>query len=108
MDTCWEMEDAMKDEDRESKSRLQLLQNAQKSECVAECNGQGKLLAQQTLERNNSCVEEFSLAAMNLLVKGRGKGRNILIVGPANWAKTFLIKPLCTILMPLSIQQKEP
>ena len=34
---------------------------------------------------------------MNLLVKGRGKGCNILIVGPANCAKTFWIKPLCTI-----------
>ena len=49
------------------------------------------------LERNNLCVEEFSLAVMNLLVKGRGKGCNILIFGPANCAKTFLIKALCTI-----------
>ena len=94
---CWEMEDAMKDEYRESKSRLWLLQDAQKGECVADCNSQWKLLAQQTLENNNSRVEEFSLAVTNLLVKGRAKMRNILIAGPANCAKTFLIKPLCTI-----------
>ena len=36
---------------------------------------------------------------MNLLVKGRGKGGNILIVGPTNCAKTFLIKRLCTIFI---------
>ena len=34
---------------------------------------------------------------INLLVNRRGKGSNILIAGPANCAKTFLIKPLCTI-----------
>ena len=34
---------------------------------------------------------------MNLLVKERGLRHNILIVGLANCAKTFLIKPLCTI-----------
>ena len=94
MDTCWEMEDAVKDEDRES--RLQLWQDAQKDECVADCNGQWKLLAQQTLERKNLCIEEFSLAVMKILVKGRGKGCNILIVGPASCAKTFLFKLLCT------------
>ena len=97
MDACWEMKHAMKVEDRESKSRLQLLQYSQKGECVADGNGQWKLQTKQTLKRNNSCVKEFSLAVMNLLVKGRGKGCNTLIVGPANCAKTFLIKPLCTI-----------
>ena len=90
---CWKMENAMKDEDRESKNRLQLLQDAQKDECVADYNGLWKLLAHQTFERNNLCVKEFSLALMNLLVKGRGKGGSILIVGPVNCAKTFLIKP---------------
>ena len=90
---CWKMENAMKDEDRESKNRLQLLQDAQKDECVADYNGLWKLLAHQTFECNNLCVKEFSLALMNLLVKGRGKGGSILIVGPVNCAKTFLIKP---------------
>ena len=92
------MEEAMKDEDRVSNSRLQwLFQDAQKGECVADGNGQWKLLAKQTLERNNSCVEEFSLTLTNLLVKRRGKGRKILIVAAASCTKTFLIKPLCTI-----------
>ena len=49
------------------------------------------------LECNNSCVKEFSLAVINLLLRRRGKGHIILIVGTANCAKTFLIKPLSTI-----------
>ena len=75
------MEDGIKDEDRESKSRLPLLLDAQKGSCVADCNGQWKQLAQQMLERNNSGVKECSLAVINLLVKGNGKGRNYLIAG---------------------------
>ena len=59
MDACWEIKDAMKVEDRESKSRRQLLQYAQKGECVADCNGQWKLQTKQTLERNNSCFKDF-------------------------------------------------
>ena len=83
------MKDAMKDEERKSNNRLQLLQDAQKGECVADCNGQWKLLTQQTPEHNNLCVEEFSWWVLNLLVKEHGKGRNILIVGEANCAKSF-------------------
>ena len=34
---------------------------------------------------------------MTALEKGRGKYRNIMIIGPANCAKTFLLKPLSVI-----------
>ena len=77
--------------------RLQLFQDTQKVKYVAYCNGQWKRLAQQKLERNTSCVEEFSSTVINLLVKQHGKRRNILIFGPANCAKSFLRKLLCTI-----------
>ena len=47
MDKFREREDAMKDEERVSKRRLQLLlQDAQKGEYVADGRGQWKLLAQ--------------------------------------------------------------
>ena len=38
------------------------------------------------------------LLIMTALEKGRGKYRNIMIIGPANWAKTFLLKPLSVTL----------
>ena len=33
----------------------------------------------------------------NALSKGQGKGQNILMTGPANCGKTFILKPLCDI-----------
>ena len=36
----------------------------------------------------------FSTAIISALEHGHGKGRNILIVGPANCGKTFILKPL--------------
>ena len=41
------------------------------------------------------CVKEaFSEAVRNLLKKGWGKFRNILLKGPANTGKTFHLNPL--------------
>ena len=40
----------------------------------------------------------FADAMRDLLDYGRSKFRNVLIVGPANFGKTFLLKPLETIL----------
>ena len=31
------------------------------------------------------------------MINGRGKGRNVMIIGPANCGKTFILKPLCDI-----------
>ena len=36
----------------------------------------------------------FAAAVRELLTLGRGKNRNVLIVGPSNCGKTFLLKPL--------------
>ena len=35
----------------------------------------------------------FAVTMRELLTKGRGKFRNILVVGPANCGKTFLLSP---------------
>ena len=37
-----------------------------------------------------------------LLAKGRGEYRNIIIVGPANYGKTFLLNPLNVIFKTFS------
>ena len=57
--------------------------------CVDQCNGQWLQCANQILRWNDVSREAFSQA-----VKGRGKFRNILIKGPANTGKTFLLNPL--------------
>ena len=47
----------------------------------------------------NNDIEEhtFGSAIMTALEKRRGKYRNIMIIGPANCVKTFLLKPLSVI-----------
>ena len=54
-------------------------------------------MAQETLERNNIQAPEIAKAVKVLLLKGRGKHRNLMIVGPANCGKTFMLNPLCSI-----------
>ena len=40
---------------------------------------------------------EFSNFAEEFLHKGRGKFRNVMIIGPAHCGKTYLLKPLSFI-----------
>ena len=50
--------------------------------------------AKITLQKDNVPNNEFSTAIISALEDVPGKGRNILIVGPANCGKTFILKPL--------------
>ena len=95
--TSWEMSSAVSDVERQNKTRIQIIQDVLKEDCVAGCGGEWKQRAIETLERNNICPTEFALAIKTALEKGRGKNRNILIVGPTNCGKTFVLKPLCDI-----------
>ena len=45
---------------------------------------------------------QFAAAVRDLLEKGRGKFRNIMIVGPANCAKTFILAPIQRIFKTFS------
>jgi hypothetical protein len=97
METCWEMVEAVDNEQRERKTRLQILEDARQKTCVTGCDERWKYMALQTLERNNCPAKEFGNAIKNALINGRGKGRNVMIIGPANCGKTFILRPLCDI-----------
>ena len=97
MQTCWEMVEAVDNEQRDTKTRLQILEEVREADCVVGCNEQWKYLALQTLQRNNCSAKELRNAIKNALINGRGKGRNVMIIGPANCGKTFILKPLCDI-----------
>ena len=47
--------------------------------------------------RNNVNKAKFSRSVQELLEKGRGKYRNVMITGAANCGKTFILKPLTLI-----------
>ena len=95
--TTWDMEEAGDIVHRRQTPRLEILQTAQSSGCVDGCEGQWLTCAKETLTRNNIELAVFGKAIITALEKGRGKNRNVMIVGPANCGKTFLLKPLCTI-----------
>ena len=50
-------------------------------------------MAKEILGNNKINVYVFAEAIRTLLELGRGKNRNILLVGPANCGKTFLLNP---------------
>ena len=93
----WEIEEAPRELERASKTRLEILQAFAHTECVAGCNRQWLNMARDILFRNGIPESQFCEAVKSLLIKGRGKYRNILIKGPANCGKTFIIDPLNSI-----------
>ena len=77
--------------DRAKKSRLEILEEASQGECAAGCNGQWLTCATEVLEQNGIRKEIFTTAIKDLLQNGRSKFRNVMICGPANSGKTFLL-----------------
>jgi len=90
----WEMYNAKAKLDRATKSRIQILQDAQRSPCVTACRGQWLECANEIFVNNCIASNTFSEAVKELLKKGRGKYRNIMLIGAANCGKTFLLNPL--------------
>ena len=93
----WEIEEAESKLRRQQMSRLEILREALQGPCVENCKGQWLELALDILTRNNIPGGVFQSAVHDLLDKGRGKYRNILVKGSANCGKTFLLNPLNVI-----------
>ncbi|XP_033630881.1 uncharacterized protein LOC117292827, partial [Asterias rubens] len=88
----WELEDSEKRLQRAGLSRLEILEKSHLDECI--CKGEWLACAENVLLNNDLCNKSFSKAVTTLLDEGRGKYRNIMITGPANCGKTFLLNPL--------------
>ena len=95
--TAWEMAGAQAALDREKRRRLDILEDVRNGQCVQGCRGQWYLQARDILSRNDIDDAVFAEAVVTLLREGRGKYRNILISGPTNCGKSFLISPLQSI-----------
>ena len=94
IENTWKMEQAPSELQRELASRHDLLKKADEKDCIEGCNGVWLECALEVLRNNNVHPYVYASAIRESLVKGRGKFRNVMITGPANCAKTFLIKPL--------------
>ena len=95
--TAWEMTNAQAKLDRSKKTRIEILEEAAQGQCTSGCNGEWFICASEVLEQNGIRREAFTTAIRELLEKGRSKFCNIMICGPANSGKTFLLNPLTSI-----------
>lgn len=73
--------------------RLDLLIRA-KTEGACVCEGLWLRCAREVLSLNDIDELQFSKAILDNLKFGRGKFRNVILVGETNRAKTFMLKPL--------------
>ena len=61
--------------------------------CMPGCeDGLWLSLTIELLNKNEKQPKAIAAALRTLLSKGRGKIRNILLVGPTNYGKTFLLQ----------------
>ena len=92
IETVWAIETAERNIERERLPRMEILRNALNADCL--CNGERRQCAEEILQLTHMDAGKFKNAIVELLEKGSGKGRNILIIGPANCGKTFILDPL--------------
>ena len=92
--TTWKMQNAEKVIVRNQKSRMQLIQECVTTNCVEGCGKVWLQCAKEILQNNGVNLYYFACALRQALQKGRQKNINILIVGPTNCGKSFLLNPL--------------
>ncbi|XP_072021057.1 uncharacterized protein [Amphiura filiformis] len=95
--TAWEMAGSEAALERAKLRRVDILSESLEGECVDGCGQQWLEQALDILQRNQIDKEEFCGAVKYLLTEGRGKYRNIMITGPTNCGKSFMLQPLTTI-----------
>ena len=81
----------------ENISRIEKVRNAAAQNCTEGCNGSWLQCALEVLTLNGIQPATFAGNIRELLVNGRGKFRNVMIYGPSNCAKTFMLRPLTSI-----------
>ena len=88
------MQEASGRSDRSKTTRMELIRKNAQVSCIEGYNGRWLACAKEVLQNNQVHSVAFAAVMRDLLIKGRGKFRNIMFVGPANCDKTFLLSPL--------------
>ena len=90
----WEMRKAKDDLKRKTMSRMEILGEYLNEGCVEGCDGKWYDLAIDLITQNELQPFFFAKAVWDLLKRGRKKHLNLMITGPSNCGKTFLLQPL--------------
>lgn len=91
---AWDMENAEETMRRREKSRMVILQEAYDGECTCQTHREWETCALEILHNNDIPPQQFGAYVKDSLMRGRGKYRNVMLTGPANCGKTFLLNPL--------------
>lgn len=97
IDKTWKMQKANENLQREKKSRMDILRENMSGDCSPGCEKLWLKCAMEVLRNNKVHPFVYAAAIRDLLMNGRGKFRNLMIIGPANCGKTFMFKPLASI-----------
>ena len=73
---------------------MDIIREAAAGQCVQGCEGMWLKCAEEVLYNNKVHPILYAAAVRKLLTLGRGKYRNLMIVGKTNCGKTFLLKPI--------------
>jgi len=80
---------------KEHINRIEMLQQKSKSPCL--CEGKWLACAKDILLKNDILQKTFCDTVFQAIEKGRYKHLNILITGPVDCGKTFILNPVCDL-----------
>ena len=92
--TTWKLQEAPQTVQRETKSRISILERFLEEDCVPTCGGEWFDCAKEVLLKNGINIYVFTSALRECIKKGRQKNTNVLLVGPTNCGKSFLLNPI--------------
>lgn len=95
---AWKMAAALQNVSTAKKSRVEILHEYADDETQCVCHGGVWLaLAMDLLRKNQISLNDFCSKMFRAILVGRKKHVNIMITGPSNCGKTFLLEPLNVI-----------
>ncbi len=103
IEQTWKMKTASATLQQKKASPIDLIRKAAYGECSLSCDGKWLECAQEVLVNNKVHPILFAAAAGELLLLGREKYRIVMIVGPTNCGKAFLLRLLELIFKIFSI-----
>ena len=87
------MESAKENLEASKVSRTDTVKTHLTPDCVESCSGQCLECPKYVFLLNRIDTFHFVMSIKDLLIHGKGKNGNLRITGPANCAKTFMLKP---------------